>query len=175
MDGSKPQALPETSNVKLTIFTIMAELTKSVVNPNPKLKKEKWVDETYGEMPFKTVRKATLKVTGLKSPPYAGHLQYNLLIQDPILRAMVDFRGQVEIIYEPNTITKEEIKALIESGIKSYDLQTKHKAEILKDEELPYRKIAEESYNLTARELTDKEKVGGSFNHMGTGMEESLT
>lgn len=153
----------------------MTELTKSVVNPNPKLKKEKWLDPIYGEMPFKTVRKLTMKVSDLKSPPYAGHLQYNLLVQDPILRAIVDFRGLVEVIYEPNSITKEQIKELIESGIKSYDLATKHTAEIVKDEELPYKKIAEESYNLTARELTDKEKIGGSFNHMGTGMKESLT
>ncbi|HIK02619.1 TPA: hypothetical protein H1012_02115 [archaeon] len=152
----------------------MAELTKSVVNPTPKLKKEKWVDETYGEMPFKTVRKVTMKVSGMKSPPYAAHLQYNLLVNDSILRALVDFRGTVEVVYEPNSITKEEIKALIEGGIKSYDLTTKHIAEIVKDEEMPYRKVAEDSFNLTARELNDKEKVGGSFNHMGTGGKESL-
>ncbi len=151
------------------------ELTKSTVNPTPKLKKEKWVDPTYGELPFKKVRKLTAKITNLKSPPYAAHIQYNLLVQDPILRAFVDFRGLLEVIYEPHSITASEIKDFIENKMKTYDLNTKHQVKIEKDEEMDYIEIPKSTYNLTARELTDKEKVGGSFNHMSTGMEESLT
>ena len=150
------------------------ELTKSTVNPTPKLKKEKWVDSTYGEMPFKTVRKLTAKISNLKSPPYAAHVQYNLSVMDPILRVLVDFRGQLEVIYEPNSITAEEIKEYIEHKMNTYDLSTKHEVTIVKDEEMDYIEIPKSSYNLTARELNDKEKVGGSFNHMGTGGEESL-
>jgi len=151
------------------------ELTKSTVNPTPKLKKEKWVDEVYGELPLKKVRKLTAKVTNLKSPPYAAHVQYNLSVQDPILRVLVDFRGHLEVIYEPNSITADEIKDFIEHKMRTYDLQTKHAVTIEKDEEMDYLEIPKSSYNLTARELTDKEKVGGSFNHMSTGMKESLT
>ncbi len=150
------------------------ELTKSTINPTPKLKKEKWVDPTYGEMPFKKVRRLTAKISNLKSPPYAGYVQYNLLVQDPILRALVDFRGLLEVVYEPKSITKDEIKDFIENKLAPYDLKTKHMVTIEKDEELDYIEIPKSSYNLTARDLTDKEKSGKSFNHMGTGMEESL-
>ena len=150
------------------------ELTKSTVNPTPQLKKEKWVDPTYGEMPFKTVRKLTAKVTNLKSPPYAAHVQYNLSVLDPILRVLVDFRGALEVIYEPKSITKEGIKEYVEKKMNTYDLTTKHEVTIISDEEMDYIEVPKSSYNLTARELTDIEKSGKSFNHMGTGGKESL-
>ena len=150
------------------------ELTKSTVNPTPKLKKEKWVDPTYGEVPFKKVRKLTAKVSNLKSPPYAAHLQYNLSVQDPILRVMVDFRGKLEVIYEPYSISANQIKDFIENKMRTYDLETKHHVAIEKDEEMDYIEIPKSTFNLTARELTDEEKTGKSFNHMGTGGKESI-
>jgi len=99
------------------------ELTKSTVNPTPKLKKEKWVDSTYGELPFKKVRKLTAKVT-VSAPQHPQQASYNQTVQK-LTRGTVNVRdliapSLVEVDFDNIRVNNSYYRTIFVAGYPRY-------------------------------------------------------
>ena len=68
----------------------------------------------YGIEPFEKVTKAEFELKGLTTMKEAAHLQYKLLLLEPVLRAHVDFSGKTAsiILDNPSKNTKKIAEAI---------------------------------------------------------------
>ncbi len=68
----------------------------------------------FGELPFEKVMMAEFDLRGLESMKHAAHLQYKLLLLDPVVRAHVDFpKKSMRIDYlDPNKTTEKILETI---------------------------------------------------------------
>ncbi len=67
-----------------------------------------------GELPFEKVMMAEFELRGLESMEHAAHLQYKLLLLEPVIRAHVDFVNKsMKVCYlEPNRTTEKILETI---------------------------------------------------------------
>lgn len=79
-------------------------------------------DKKYGEQPYEKVIKAEFDLRGVESTRHAAHLQYKLMLLEPVLRVHVDHaKKSMEIEYLDPKYTEKILDTLkpVKASLKS--------------------------------------------------------
>ncbi|RLG70866.1 MAG: hypothetical protein DRO11_05515 [Methanobacteriota archaeon] len=95
-----------------------------------------------GRLP-KKLRLATLEMTEFK-PELAPYLQYNLLLEENIIRASVSRTGKIRLLYNPEKTTLDQIIKIFRDKTGLDEVTTK----ILSEKDVETRELLEKTYNI---------------------------
>ncbi|MEW6295380.1 MAG: hypothetical protein AB1467_03750 [Candidatus Diapherotrites archaeon] len=104
------------------------------------MKKEWQEDSSYGESPFKKLVKLEFEVKGMNERNDAAFIQFELLKQEPIIRAHIEFNSRKgEVLFNPLDLDSKKALELIPKPFKGIKLQEK---------EIEYKELLQEGFHL---------------------------
>jgi len=104
------------------------------------MKKEWQEDSSYGENPFKKLVKLEFELKGMNERNDAAFIQFELLKQEPIIRAHIEFsKRKGEMLFNPLDLDSKKALELIPKPFKGIKIQEK---------EIPYKELLQEGFHL---------------------------
>lgn len=104
------------------------------------MNKEWNTDKTFGELPFKTLKKLEFSIEGLKTRDDAAFLQYRLLIKPEIIRCHIEFSSQKgSLLFNPLDTDSEKILK---------EVPPEYKTEKTAEKEIQYKELIAANFHL---------------------------